>query len=179
MAKLATAGGGVAGPATAVDNSLVLFDGTTGRTIKAPSGTATISGSQLTLGAASAQGTLFLHDSGAGGTSGVILANSGTVVRRTLTLSNTTWTANHIVTLPNEDITVVGVDNAQTLTAKTLTDPLFAGGTKFKGFTSSTGAASVTELPDDKNFSIHKNTTSGAIVLAYNDGGAIKTVALV
>jgi hypothetical protein len=35
-----------------------------------------------------------------------------------------------------------------------------------------------TELPADTDASIHKNTTSGDVFLAYNDGGTIKKVAL-
>lgn len=52
------------------------------------------------------------------------------------------------------------------------------GGARCKGFTSSAGAASTTELPTDKDWSLHKNTGSGVVSLAFNDGGVIKSVAL-
>lgn len=40
------------------------------------------------------------------------------------------------------------------------------------------GAPTVTDLVLDKEWGIFKNTTTGAVVLAYNDGGTIKTVTL-
>lgn len=46
------------------------------------------------------------------------------------------------------------------------------------GYTSSTAAPTTTELPADKNYSIHKDTSGGTVYLAYNDGGVIKTVTL-
>lgn len=49
---------------------------------------------------------------------------------------------------------------------------------RFSGLVSSAGAPTTTELPNDKDWCIHKNTSSSAVVLAYNDGGSIKTVAL-
>jgi hypothetical protein len=55
---------------------------------------------------------------------------------------------------------------------------LMLGGLVFRGRTSSVAGASATELPNDKDASIHKNTSSGAVHLAYNDGGVIKSVAL-
>lgn len=53
------------------------------------------------------------------------------------------------------------------------------GGLRLLGFTSSAAAASLTELPNDKDFSVHKNTTSGVVSLCINDGGIIKSIAQV
>jgi hypothetical protein len=49
---------------------------------------------------------------------------------------------------------------------------------KHLGYTSSTAAPTTTELPNDKEYSIHKDTSAGTVYLAYNDGGTIKTVTL-
>ena len=50
---------------------------------------------------------------------------------------------------------------------------------RFLAITSSAAAATTTEYPADKNCGLHKNTVSGVVSLAYNDGGVIKTAALV
>lgn len=55
---------------------------------------------------------------------------------------------------------------------------LGAGSPRFVGRTSTAADPTTTELPVDKDFGLHKNTASGAVFLAYNDGGAIKKVAL-
>lgn len=52
------------------------------------------------------------------------------------------------------------------------------GSPRFIGRTSTAADPTTTELPADKDFGLHKNTASGAVFLAYNDGGAIKKVAL-
>jgi len=44
--------------------------------------------------------------------------------------------------------------------------------------TSTAADPSTTELPNDGDASIHKNTSSGDVFLAYNDGGAIVKVQL-
>jgi hypothetical protein len=44
--------------------------------------------------------------------------------------------------------------------------------------TSSAADPTTTDLPTAGDASIHKNTASGNVFLAYNDGGAIKKVAL-
>lgn len=44
--------------------------------------------------------------------------------------------------------------------------------------TSSTSDPALADLPNNSNASIHKNTTSGNVFLAYNDGGAILKVQL-
>ena len=42
-----------------------------------------------------------------------------------------------------------------------------------------TGAdPTITEYPADKDFGVHKNTSSGDVFLAYNDSGTIKKVQL-
>lgn len=58
------------------------------------------------------------------------------------------------------------------------TDPL-SGGLDNVGFTSSNNDPSLTQLPNDKQYGIHKNTISGEVFLAFNDGGTIKKVQLV
>ncbi|MEM4256556.1 MAG: hypothetical protein QW746_04495 [Thermoplasmata archaeon] len=49
---------------------------------------------------------------------------------------------------------------------------------KFVGYTLSTSDPSTTELPNNNDFGFHKNTSSGALYLAFNDGGSIKKVQL-
>lgn len=46
------------------------------------------------------------------------------------------------------------------------------------GYTSSTAAATTTELPTSGDLGIHKNTTSGAVHLCFNDAGVIRSVQL-
>lgn len=53
-----------------------------------------------------------------------------------------------------------------------------SGSPRFIGRTATAADPTTTELPADKDFGLHKNTSSGAVFLAYNDGGAIKKVAL-
>ncbi len=70
-------------------------------------------------------------------------------------------------------------DSTQTLTNKTFTDPVFAGGVRFKGFTTSETGPTVAELPADKDFSFHKDSLLGALTLSFNDGGVIRSITLV
>ena len=44
--------------------------------------------------------------------------------------------------------------------------------------TSTAADPTTTDYPTDKDFGVHKNTTSGNVYLAYNDGGTIKKVQL-
>ena len=46
------------------------------------------------------------------------------------------------------------------------------------GYTSSAADPTTTDLATAGDFGIHKNTTSGTVYLAFNDGGTIKKVAL-
>ena len=46
------------------------------------------------------------------------------------------------------------------------------------GYTSTAADPTTTELPTAGDCGIHKNTTSGTVFLAFNDGGTIKKVAL-
>lgn len=46
------------------------------------------------------------------------------------------------------------------------------------GYTSSATTPSTTEFPTDKDFGIHKDTVTGNVYVAYNDGGVIKSVTL-
>lgn len=56
---------------------------------------------------------------------------------------------------------------------------MFPGGAHFVGYTSSASTPTTTELPNDKDMAIHKDTNSGAVYLAFNDGGGtIKKIAL-
>ena len=52
------------------------------------------------------------------------------------------------------------------------------GSPRWLGLSSSAADPTTTEFPADKDFGLHKNTSSGSVFLAYNDGGAIKKVAL-
>ncbi len=51
-------------------------------------------------------------------------------------------------------------------------------GTKALGLLSGTGAPTVTEFPNTGNWGFWKNTTTGVVSIAYNDGGIIKQIAL-
>ena len=44
------------------------------------------------------------------------------------------------------------------------------------GYTTTAAAATTTELPTAGDFGIHKNSSSGAVHLCFNDGGTIKSV---
>lgn len=55
----------------------------------------------------------------------------------------------------------------------------FPGAARFRGYTSSTNPPSTTELPNDKDFSIHEETDVPNFWLAFNRGGTIYKVALV
>jgi len=46
------------------------------------------------------------------------------------------------------------------------------------GYTSAAADPTTTELPNDGDWSMHKNTSSGSIFLAVNDGGVIHKVEL-
>jgi hypothetical protein len=52
------------------------------------------------------------------------------------------------------------------------------GALRLVGRTATAADPTTTELPTDKDVGIHKNTSSGSVFLAYNDGGAIKKVEL-
>lgn len=52
------------------------------------------------------------------------------------------------------------------------------GDAKLVGLKSSAADPTTTEFPADKDWGLHKNTTSGAVYLAFNDGGVVKKVAL-
>lgn len=51
-------------------------------------------------------------------------------------------------------------------------------GLRMQGRLATAGVCTTTELPTDKMWSLHKNTSSGAVTLCYNDSGTIKTVTL-
>lgn len=53
------------------------------------------------------------------------------------------------------------------------------GGLRLLGFTSSALPPTTTQLPTAKDCAIHKDTNLGTLTLSFNDGGAIKSVALV
>ncbi|GEM_PF-6774870 len=54
----------------------------------------------------------------------------------------------------------------------------FVGGARFVGYTASTVAPTTTQLPANKDWGIHKDTSGGSVYLAYNDSGTIKKVTL-
>lgn len=60
----------------------------------------------------------------------------------------------------------------------TTTAAQLLGGLRMVGYKSSAADPTTTEFPTDKDCGIHKNTSSGAVFLAYNDGGVIKKVTL-
>jgi hypothetical protein len=55
---------------------------------------------------------------------------------------------------------------------------VFPGSLRFLGFVSSEAAPTTAELPADKDLAIHNDTVLGTIRLAFNAGGAIKSVVL-
>ena len=52
----------------------------------------------------------------------------------------------------------------------------FLGDLRLLGWTESDAAPSTTELPNHKDCSIHRDTSSGSLSLAINDNGIIKTI---
>ncbi len=55
---------------------------------------------------------------------------------------------------------------------------LLVGGLTHLGKTATTADPTTTEYPNDEDWGVHENTTSGNIFLAYNDGGTIRKVQL-
>jgi len=53
-----------------------------------------------------------------------------------------------------------------------------SGSLRIVGFTTTSAAPTTTEYPNDKDCGIHKNTATGDVTFAYNDGGTIKTADL-
>lgn len=79
--------------------------------------------------------------------------------------------------LSDSDWVITG--NANATGFKIQNGPLSVGSSQLRGYTSSTAAPSTTEYPSDKDWGIHKDTNTGSVYLAYNDGGStIKSVEL-
>lgn len=178
-----TATGDVAGPASSTDNAVARFDGTGGKTLQNSSVTIDDQGNiALPLNMSLVIGT---------GRIGWIAATGATWtdsdLEATLRHNVQSLSANRTVTWPDAAGTVTLLGNTATGTGSVVlaTSPTFAtsiimpGGLIFIGYTSSAAGATTTELPTDKMLSIHKNTNTGAVHLAFNDGGAtIKSVQL-
>ena len=49
---------------------------------------------------------------------------------------------------------------------------------RFLGRTTAAGVATTTQLPNDGDYAVHKNSAASTVMLAYNDGGTIKSVQL-
>jgi len=71
-----------------------------------------------------------------------------------------------------------GVFSFDTSTAGNALAVLKFGTGVCRGRTTTTAAPTTTEYPSDKDWGVHKNSSSGVVVLAYNDGGTIKSVQL-
>ena len=70
----------------------------------------------------------------------------------------------------------LSVDKAYFDTEITVKSP--AGIMQFNGYRSHNIDPSTATFPNDKDFGVHKNTSSGDVFLAFNDGGTIKKVQL-
>jgi hypothetical protein len=122
--------GDVVGPASSTANHLAVYADATGKLL-ADSFTGTFVGATGTFGATSTAGTLKLFDGAGTGKALQIRSSGGTgpVPVRTLLINNATWTADHTITLINDDLTLVGTTNAQTLSGpKTLESPIISTG---------------------------------------------------
>lgn len=183
--------GNVVGAASSTADAVALFSGTTGKVLK--NSVVTIDGSGnialppgafVSFGISSA---LYANTLGPrwedGNTGNLFTINvSGLTNNRTVEVPD----ASGIMTLGGN--TFNGTGNiarttsaafvTPTLGVATATSVQLTGGLTFLGFTSAAGDATTTELPADKNCALHKNTGSGVVSLAFNDGGVIKTVAL-
>lgn len=53
------------------------------------------------------------------------------------------------------------------------------GSPRWVGRTATSADPTTTELPADKDFGLHKNTSSGSVFLAYNDSGTILKVEII
>lgn len=71
-----------------------------------------------------------------------------------------------------------GVASVDTTTTGDGLGLLKFGGGRARGLTSAAGVATTTQYPSAGDWGIHKNTTLGTVVLAYNDGGTVKSVQL-
>ena len=70
----------------------------------------------------------------------------------------------------------LSVDKAYFDTEITIKSP--AGIMQFNGYRTHNIDPSTATFPNDKDFGVHKNTSSGNVFLAFNDGGTIKKVQL-
>lgn len=70
----------------------------------------------------------------------------------------------------------LSVDKAYFDTEITVKSP--AGIMQFNGYRTNSIDPSTATFPNDKDFGVHKNTSSGDVFLAFNDGGVIKKVQL-
>lgn len=80
---------------------------------------------------------------------------------------------------------ILSIDVQSLSASRTVTVPnkagvfaVLAGDLNIIGFTSSALPPALGQYPTDKDCGIHKDTNTGTVYLAYNDGGAIKTVTL-
>lgn len=135
---------------------------------------------QLHVKAASGNKALVVE--GASGQNVTELYGSGNRVSSTDYVRSVLNAALTGLTIACEGAGTTGTTNANqdiTLTPRGTGGVKFSGGLRCKGYTSTAADPTTTELPADKDFCIHKNTNSGAIYLAVNDGGStIKKVAL-
>lgn len=163
--------GTVTGPASSTDNAIARFDGTGGSTLQNSGWTIddvdnlAANGSILAKTAGATK--VYLHASAA-----IKLAND-----RGIEWSSTATAGdNHSLGFDFDSAGVARIDGAA---AGDGLGKLKLGGMRIVGYTSSTGAASTTEYPNDKDFGVHKNTTSGVKSIAFNDGGVIVSIAMV
>lgn len=122
LASTAGATGDVAGPASATDNALAAFDGTTGKLIK----NANLTANNVLLGNGTGAPQVV-----APGTAGNVLTSNGTTWTSTagsggdVTLNGTQTLTNKTIAFGSNTLTdVAGTTATQTLTNKTLTSPV-------------------------------------------------------
>lgn len=169
------AAGSVSGPGSSTDNAIARWDGTGGATLQ-NSGVTIDDSNNVTTGAGIfATGGITI---GAGQSGARVGAGNEVLMASDFVFSwgTTNWGTARQLNLSKAGAGVLSLDSG---TAGDGLGKLKLGGMRFVGYTSSASGASTTELPDDKDCSIHKNTTTGIKSLAFNDGGSIVSVAMV
>lgn len=113
-------------------------------------------------------------------TQGSVFFASSTAVSGTM---QNTYDAGRTVTVNSGQPIVISGPGGETLFSVigdiAITGELeLANNLRHLGLTSTAADPTLVEYPSDKDYGLHKNTTSGDVFLTYNDGGTIKKVTL-
>lgn len=93
-----------------------------------------------------------------------------------------TWPVLAIRATAAQSVDIVRILNSSSVQLAAITKEgyfQFPGSLRLLGYTTVAGVPTTTELPNDKDVSIHKNSSDGKVYLSYNDGATVKKVELV